>query len=68
MILDNCASHLHLAAIYSEATPDERSTFAHIKLDSGLLTEDKLDWLLDQFLGTNGLVTELLNETIAKSK
>ena len=59
---------MHIAAIYTETTADEKATFAHVKLESGELAEDKVDWLIDQFVGTNGLALELINETIAKCK
>lgn len=68
LITESYPSYLHLATIYAEYTQDEKETFGTIRFDFGQLTEEKIDWLTDQYLGVNAMPIELINETINRCK
>ena len=44
-LTENLPSHLHVAAIMSERTAEEKQSFGQMSIDAGL-TEDKLDWVI----------------------
>ena len=65
-LTESLPSHLHVAAIMSELTQDEKQSFADVELESGL-TEDKLDWIIQQLM-QRGNYFELIKETLTRSR
>jgi hypothetical protein len=70
LLADAFPTHLHLASIMSERTQDERETFGKVKFESDerCLTEDKVDWLIDQYLIDISSPFELIKETIGRCR
>lgn len=69
---EKAPSYLHLAEIMNERTQEEKETFGKInfteRFDSELLTDDKIDKLVDIYINELKLPSELIVKTVERSR
>ena len=67
----NNPSYMHVASIMSERTENERHQFGKVDLSEkadGVFTEDKIEWLIDVYVGTLKQPFELVVRTVERSR
>eukprot|EP00347_Sterkiella_histriomuscorum_P021277 403334569 len=76
-LIENFPSYLHLAAIMNERTQEERETFGKVKLSdlkinknssTSYFTEEKVDALIDIYIGQLQQPNELIVKTVERSR
>lgn len=68
LVHDCYGSQLHMAQIMTEHTQTEKQVFGKVQLE-GPLTEDRVDWLIDQYMVVaDPQPVVLITETLTRSK